>query len=253
MSSKQAGKGDSNFRRTLKQNASESEGDVAGSIALELPPKKQKTISPSTLTATVTVRKSKVVAVRKSSTDIPRIQRKLAALWPNSSSIIMQIVRNRRTRVEKDGASSQGWTVNSRRRDGCLEGLLQFHDKEQGEEEEPATPYPSIVTWGEGREKGDGIGVEKRGAKNQIRPPATSDTPDTSTATQPIRQIRQPATSSATSSTTQPKRQQRSPATSSTSPITTTKTSSKPQWTTTLSKKAIPGVRFRGNNSNAGE
>ena len=108
MSSKQAGKGDSNFRRTLKQNASESEGDVAGSIALELPPKKQKTISPSTLTATVTVRKSKVVAVRKSSTDIPRIQRKLAALWPNSSSIIMQIVRNRRTRVEKDGASSQG-------------------------------------------------------------------------------------------------------------------------------------------------
>lgn len=42
MSSKQAGKGDSNFRRTLKQNASESEGDVAGSIALELPPKKQK-------------------------------------------------------------------------------------------------------------------------------------------------------------------------------------------------------------------
>ena len=42
MSSKQAEKGDSNFRRTLKQNASELEGDVAGSIALELPPKKQK-------------------------------------------------------------------------------------------------------------------------------------------------------------------------------------------------------------------
>ena len=113
MSSKQAGKGDSNFRRTLKKKCVRIGGRCCWKHCSGIASEKTKNNITKYANCNCNCTKIKSSSSTKIKHGIPRIQRKLATLWPNSTPITVQRISVERTRREEDGVK-----VESRRNCG---------------------------------------------------------------------------------------------------------------------------------------